>query len=54
MAIICIQVVVYTHSIYHGEGGFHHFSITRPVCRAFWPNMGQGESAGAPLEDLIA
>ena len=25
MAIICIQVVVYTHSIYRGEDGFHHF-----------------------------
>ena len=25
MAIICIQVVVYTHSIYRGEAGFHHF-----------------------------
>ena len=25
MAISCIQVVVYTHSIYHCEDGFHHF-----------------------------
>ena len=28
MGIVCIQVVVYTHSMYHCEGGFHSFEST--------------------------
>ena len=35
MAINCIQVVVYTHLIYHCEGGFHFFFIARPECVAY-------------------
>jgi hypothetical protein len=32
--------------------GFHHFFITRPVCRAFWPRMGHGLLA-RPLESVL-
>ena len=31
MGIVCIQVVVYTHSMYHCEGGFHSYESTSGI-----------------------